>query len=87
MLATAHVFENLGYSPCTLCLRQREVYWVAIVLAALAIVIARGRGAKAAWAFVALLAVAFLYCAGLAFYHSGVEWKWWPGPAACASTA
>ena len=28
MLATAHAFETFGgYAPCTLCLRQREVYW------------------------------------------------------------
>jgi disulfide bond formation protein DsbB len=86
MLATAHVFENMGYAPCTLCLRQREVYWTAIIVALLALAFARGNGAKAAWAFDALLALVFLYGAGLAAYHSGVEFKWWPGPAECAST-
>ena len=86
MLATAHVFETLGYAPCTLCLRQREVYWAAIIIALLALALARGRGARMAWVFNALLALVFLYGAGLAFYHSGVEWKWWPGPQACAST-
>jgi disulfide bond formation protein DsbB len=86
MLATAHVFENLGYAPCTLCLRQREVYWAAMVIAVLALAFARGRGAKVAWAFDALLALTFLYGAALAAYHSGVEWKWWPGPAECATT-
>src|SRR5262249_41128220 len=30
MLAVAHGFQTFGgYQPCTLCLRQREVYWVA----------------------------------------------------------
>jgi len=86
MLATAHIFERMGYAPCTLCLRQREVYWTAIIIAALALAFARGKGTKVAWAFDALLALCFLYGAGLAFYHSGVEWKWWPGPAECAST-
>jgi disulfide bond formation protein DsbB len=86
MLATAHVFENLGYAPCTLCLRQREVYWTAILVALLALAFARGKGAKVAWAFDALLALVFLYGAGLAAFHSGVEFKWWPGPAECAST-
>ena len=34
MLAIAHAFETFGgYAPCTLCLRQREVYWVALGLA------------------------------------------------------
>jgi disulfide bond formation protein DsbB len=87
MLAAAHVFETMGYAPCTLCLRQREAYWAAIAVAALALVFTRIRGGdRLAWAFNALLALCFLYGAGLAFYHSGVEWKWWPGPVECAST-
>ena len=86
MLATAHIFESMGYAPCTLCLRQRETYWTAMVIALLALAFARGKGVKVAWAFDALLALTFLYGAGLAFYHSGVEWKWWPGPESCAAT-
>ncbi|HYG26476.1 MAG TPA: disulfide bond formation protein B, partial [Caulobacteraceae bacterium] len=87
MLAAAHWFEGQGYAPCTLCLRQREVYWAAIVIAALAIVLAsRGPGARLAWVFDILLALTFLFGAAVAFYHSGVEWKWWPGPATCATT-
>jgi disulfide bond formation protein DsbB len=87
MLATAHVFESLGYAPCTLCLRQREVYWTAMAIAVLAIVVTRIQsGRRFAWAFDALLALCFLYGAGLAAYHSGVELKWWPGPTTCAST-
>lgn len=87
MLATAHVFENLGYAPCTLCLRQREVYWVAMAVAAVALVATRlTAGRRLAPVFDAALALIFLFGAGLAFYHSGVEWKWWPGPQACAST-
>lgn len=86
MLAAAHIFESLGYAPCTLCLRQRESYWTAILIALLALAFARGGGRKVAWAFDALLALVFLYGAAVAFYHSGVEWKWWPGPAECATT-
>lgn len=87
MLATAHIFENLGYAPCTLCLRQRETYWTAMIIAVLAIVFTRTKGGgRVAWAFDALLALTFFYGAGLAFYHSGVEWKWWPGPESCAAT-
>jgi len=87
MLATAHIFETMGYAPCTLCLRQREAYWAAIGVAVLALVFTRTKGGRdMAWAFDALLALCFLYGAGLAFYHSGVEWKWWPGPAECATT-
>lgn len=87
MLATAHIFENLGYAPCTLCLRQRETYWTAMIIAVLALAFTRTRGgARVAWGFDALLAATFVYGVGLAFYHSGVEWKWWPGPANCAAT-
>ena len=31
-----------------------------------------------------LIALAFLVNAGLGIYHSGIEWKWWEGPATCA---
>ena len=32
-----------------------------------------------------LLGLMFLLSAVLAFFHAGVEWKWWPGPTTCAS--
>lgn len=87
MLAVAHGFETFGgYAPCTLCLRQREVYWVAAGIAAAAIVVTRLSEASrwraaAGW----LLALVFLTGAGVAIYHAGAEWKFWPGPTACAS--
>ncbi|MDB5471019.1 MAG: disulfide bond formation protein [Caulobacter sp.] len=86
MLAIAHSFEAfLGLMPCTLCLKAREVYWAAIFLAAAAIVLKRtSLGKKTApWTDLAL-GLVFLFGAGLAFYHAGVEWKWWPGPTACS---
>lgn len=86
MLATAHVFQRLGYAPCVLCLRQREVYWVAggvalggLLLTGLTLKDARWRGALNL-----ILGLIFLVSAGVAAYHAGVEWKFWPGPAACA---
>ena len=87
MLAIAHAFERFGgLAPCTLCLRQREAYWVAMAVAAIAIGVRftplRGR---LGWIMTALLGLVFLYGAGLAAYHAGVEWKWWPGPTACAT--
>ena len=30
-----------------------------------------------------LLALVFLVGAGVAGYHAGVEWKFWPGPESC----
>ncbi len=88
MLATAHAFEAAGYRPCALCLRQREVYWAAIAMAAAALVLPRlwpnpllPRGANA------LIGGAFLAGAAVAAYHAGVEWKFWPGPTTCANVA
>lgn len=87
MLGAAHAFETFGkLAPCLLCLKQREVYWVVGTVALVAVVLSR-----TAWAarvrrpLILLLGLGFLYGAGLATYHAGAEWKWWPGPAACAA--
>ncbi len=87
MLGTAHAFETFGkLAPCLLCLKQREVYWVTGTVALIGVVLSR-----TAWAervrrpLILLLALGFLYGAGVAAYHAGAEWKWWPGPAACAA--
>ncbi|CAN7438361.1 disulfide bond formation protein B [Phenylobacterium sp. LjRoot219] len=87
MLATAHAFETFGgLPPCTLCLRQREVYWWAggVALAAMLIVRAPG-GRRLREASCWLLGLIFLIGAGVAVYHAGAEWKFWPGPTTCAS--
>ena len=82
-IAGAWLFEAAGYKPCDLCLEQRLAYYFALPLAAIAVV-AAARAPK--WVLVGLLgviALAFLANAGLAVYHSGVEWKLWQGPTAC----
>ncbi|MGD2131353.1 MAG: disulfide bond formation protein B [Maricaulaceae bacterium] len=85
MLATAHTFEALGYEPCLLCLRQREVYWGVLWIAgASAWFWARHPEGRIARAAQVLVGTAFLTGAIIAGYHAGVEWKFWPGPAACA---
>lgn len=87
MLATAHAFETFGgYAPCTLCLRQREVYWVILGLGLVFMVAVRMPGGprwRAATCWV--LGLGFLVSFGVAVYHAGAEWKFWPGPQACAS--
>lgn len=85
MLAAAHAFENFGgMEPCALCLRQREVYWAAMAVAAAALMLGRFREGRplAPWG-AGLLAAIFLLGAGVAAFHAGVEWRWWPGPASC----
>lgn len=87
MLAIAHAFQTFGgLSPCTLCFKQREVYWTAGFLAAALFVVSRiPAGQRLVWIGNLLLAAVFLYGAYLAVYHAGAEWKFWPGPSACAS--
>jgi len=87
MLAIAHAFERFGgLAPCTLCLRQREVYWVAgaVALAGLVLIrLLKGRS----WRMLADAALALVFAAGVAtaVYHAGAEWKFWPGPSTCSS--
>lgn len=89
MLATAHAFETFGgYAPCMLCLRQREVYWVILGVGLLFMVLVRTPGGprwRAATCWV--LAAGFLVSCGVAAYHAGAEWKFWPGPQSCSGTA
>jgi disulfide bond formation protein DsbB len=86
MLAVAHAFQTFGgLAPCELCLKQRTVYWVAAGVAAIAMAVVRLPGgprfrAASCW----LLALIFLAGAGVAGYHAGVEWKFWPGPESCS---
>jgi len=87
MLATAHGFQTFGgYQPCTLCLRQREVYWVAGALALAFMILVRvPGGARFRQLSCLTLGLVFLVGMGIAIYHAGAEWKFWPGPSTCSS--
>jgi disulfide bond formation protein DsbB len=86
LLATAHAFERFGgLAPCHLCLKQREIYWAAGTIGLVAFALQR----TPLWPRLRLpanllLGAVFLYGAGLATYHAGAEWKWWPGPSSCS---
>jgi len=85
LLGVAHAVETFGHMPpCELCLKQRDVYWAAVTAGAAILVAAR---LVPSWPVArlgcALLALIFLTELGVAAYHAGVEWKIWPGPAAC----
>jgi disulfide bond formation protein DsbB len=86
LLAAAHAFETFGhYPPCTLCLRQREVHWAVLAIAAAAIVLSFTPLRRRAWLWSCLaLAAAFAWSTYSGAFHAGVEFHWWPGPAACA---
>lgn len=80
----AWVYEALGYLPCELCYRERVPYYAAFALAPLAGFAAQtGRAGLARGAFL-LMAALFAGDAALSIYHSGVEWKIFPGPGDCS---
>lgn len=84
MLAAAHAFETFGHlSPCHLCLYQRDVYWTALCVGVVGFALGYMRLLWARRTADAFLTVIFLVGTGIAAYHAGVEWKWWPGPASC----
>lgn len=72
---------GFGLAPCHLCLLQRDAYWAAIALSALAIVLGP-RSPWRRWAM-ALIGLAFVTGAGIALYHVGVEQTWWEGADSC----
>ena len=86
LLAVAHGFETFGgLAPCTLCLKQRQVYWVALGLGLMGVAFGRLSGSDRIRRGVAIgLTIVFAYGAYLAAYHAGAEWKWWPGPTTCS---
>ena len=88
MLGVAHAFQTFGgLAPCHLCLKQREVYWAALPLAALASVFLFTPLKDAGRSFGgAALGLVFFYGAYLAGLQAGAEWKWWPAPETCSST-
>ena len=82
---TALGFEHIGgYIPCKLCLEQRVPYYIGIPVMAVAL--------TGAWLQLPGLLLRLLLAGGgllmvwglvLAVHHSGVEWRWWAGPADC----
>lgn len=85
-ILTALSFEHSGgYTPCALCLIERYAYYVGAPLAAAAFFLAAPRASRLVVLLLALCGIGFLINAGLGFYHSGVEWKWWPGPETCGA--
>jgi disulfide bond formation protein DsbB len=84
-LLAAFFFQYVvGLQPCILCIWQRWPYAVVIVLAGLALMLARSAPARAA--LLGLSGVALLVGAGIAAFHVGVEQHWWVGTPGCGVT-
>ncbi|MGE0664910.1 MAG: disulfide bond formation protein B [Sphingomonadales bacterium] len=86
MILGAWGFEHIGgLLPCQLCYWQRYAYYAAIPLAALSVFMAATRGMAAAKIPLLLTGLTLLAGMGIAGYHAGVEFKWWPGPDTCSA--
>jgi disulfide bond formation protein DsbB len=73
-----------GLRPCELCLLQRWPWGVAIVISLIATMV----GSRPSLPWVPLiLAAVFAVGSALAFYHVGVEQRWFAGPSACTAPA
>jgi disulfide bond formation protein DsbB len=69
-----------GLAPCELCLLQRWPWAAAITISIVALFV--GHGPSLPWVALALATV-FAVSVGFAFYHLGVEQRWFAGPSAC----
>lgn len=76
-LASAFIAQYAyGLAPCVLCIYQR---WPFAVVIALSIIgLSLGKKAKPAKVLAGLISLTFFANAIIAFYHTGVERKWWP---------
>ncbi len=86
VVAGAMFFQYvLLVAPCPLCLEQRKFHYAAIVLALATGIAALKRAPRPLLvAGLAVIALVLLAGAGVAIYHSGVEWKLWAGPQDCS---
>lgn len=77
----AYAFEYFGYAPCELCLKQRYAYYAVIPLALLMSFMPANIQRMGLYVVAAIMLGSMIF----GIYHSGVEWKWWPGPNTCTS--
>lgn len=78
LLAAALTFQQMGYAPCELCILQRWPHLAAAIIGLGIWAFGWKRGLALLGLLAALLATAF------AVFHTGVEAKWWAGPAHCS---
>lgn len=82
-LALAAAFSSeifLALEPCVLCIYQRWPYAIIIALSVIGASVCKANKAQAkpyGAAFLSMISVTFLINSAIAFYHTGVEQKWW----------
>ncbi len=66
-----------GLQPCELCIYQRIPFAIVITLGVIGILLGNTKP-NVGKASIALIALTFAANTVIAFYHTGVERKWWP---------
>lgn len=66
-----------GLAPCILCIIQRYPYGIIIALGILGFALSC-KSKKTVSVIMGLIGVTYIANSVIAFYHTGVEQKWWP---------
>ncbi len=83
-LASALVAQyGFNLHPCPLCIYQRIPYAIIAVIGVFAYFL-RGKNGK--YYLAVACAALFFADAGIAVYHTGVEYGWFPAPTTCSSS-
>lgn len=83
-IATVWAFQAEGYTPCELCLLERNPFYAAVPLGLAAALAGRVQAWRMTATLFGLLVLVFAASAALAAYHAGVEWRLWAGPTGCS---
>lgn len=87
VLAIAWTFQLIGgYTPCKLCLEQREGYYTAVPLLGLsAIAILLKWPACVPRGLLTVAGLMFAVSMVMGIYQAGAEWSFWAGPNDCGT--
>jgi disulfide bond formation protein DsbB len=72
-----------GIPPCELCYWQRWPYYLGLPVLALLLIFWTRLPPAARLGLTLVAALIFVVSIGLASYHAGIEYGFWPGPASC----
>ncbi len=90
VLLTAHYFEHFkNYIPCSLCLKQREVYWVLLFISVTSLLLTFFLKSESVNIFknrIVFFSIGIVFLIGflIAGYHTGVEKGVFPELKACS---
>ncbi len=77
---------GFGYAPCQLCQWQRIPWWIIVVVCIMSLLFNRYVSRRFHLYVLWITFLALIASTGLAAFHAGVEYNWWPGLASCSTT-